>query len=720
MTRRWIAGICVSWMAMMAYAAVAQTTSQVPESSSSSSSSSATPPTVVITAKAPDVVHKIDRTTYSLKDNSTAVSGTVADVLTTLPSVNVDINGNVTVRGSSTQIMVNGRPSAAFSGDNAATALQSLSANTISKIEVVTNPGAEFRADAATVINLVTKAPIAEKPTLTVIANAGPQARYNGTVSGTVSVGKWALNGAINLRQDIRYNIADSDRETFDSTGAAISHEREQVGLSVHAGVVNINGAALYTASDTDSINFEGQAMSRRRPRRRTDHLLTYDANDTDLIGDVTTVDVARQYFNNASFNSTYKHKGRREDELLTLFYRHDENENHSDVYYAQAFAVPSAPVSRFRRLRTSRVLQDELGGDYILPLGKDIQFKAGFDIEVDADQFHTLGSTLDGAGDGPGGEQLVDSLTTGFLVGTQLSAAYVDYEHPLGKWLVEGGLRLEQMDTRLRQSYSDPVTATSDVQWSPSFYLSRQLDDARKITFSYSRHIDRPAPEQLNPLKIFSDPRNASVGNPNLKPAETQSLEAQFNYDSRPVTFAGTAYVRDLRNMITDYSYYTTPGDTVLISSTENAGRGNTSGLDMSLDLHPSETVSVTLSSNVYRLSQTAPVDGVTLHQDMVTHETKLHVSWTPKKGTTFELQGQLNGRVLLLQGVQDGNSMLGLSFSHKVSPQLKLVATCADVLDTGVSRTRIRTFQYSDDNRVRIPGQIVYVGLVYKPGTR
>ena len=170
--------------------------------------------TVVVTAKTPPVVHKIDRSVYDLKNNPQATTGSVSDVLATLPSVTVDANGNVSVRGGSVQVLVDGKPSAALKGANLATALQTMPANRIAKIEVITNPGAEFHTDAATVINIITRPATGKAPTGTLIVNAGAQARYNAALSGEAGFGKWTFSGGLSQREDQRSNYINVDRIT--------------------------------------------------------------------------------------------------------------------------------------------------------------------------------------------------------------------------------------------------------------------------------------------------------------------------------------------------------------------------------------------------------------------------------------------------------------------------------------------------------------------------
>ena len=677
----------------------------------------APPTTVVVTARAPVVVHKIDRTVYDLKDNPQATTGNVSDVLGTLPSVNVDSSGNVSVRGGSVQVLIDGKPSPALRGANLAATLESMPANTVAKVEVVTNPGAEFRTDAATVINIITKKTGSQAPAGDLVVNAGPSARYNGTLSGSVGMGPWSFTGSLNLRQDIRDNLISGDRTTTDN-GVVTSHMVSRMPLSVHYGHVTADLGATYAIDDNDTLSLSDEQAVRHRPRHDKDRVDFVDPSGAaSVLSDSETDRNAHQVFDDNASSAIYKHKGARDGETLTLQMRHEEDDNLSDVRYVETPDVPPAPEDLYRRRRRERELTDDINGDYILPLGQDIQFKAGFDVESDRDENANYGANI---APSTGAETLdpTPGLNSRFLVDQTLSAAYIDYEHPLGKWLVEGGLRVENMLTRMRPSRADGFTETSDVEWSPSLFVSRDLTPQSKIKFTYSHRIDRPDIGQLNPLPATPDAQDIGFGNPNLKPGQTDSFEAGYTYTTKPITFSGTAYLRRLHDTITDYSYYAPGNDTVLISTQENAGHGSTTGLDLSLDWHPTKTVGLSLSSDIFRATQTAPVGTIEVARSILTQQSKATVTYAPTPADSLQLQGQLNGKTLTAEGTEQGQSLVNLSWSRKLSPRLKLVVNVNDVFDSARFKQVSETSQFRDVSEVRIPGRIVYVGFAYKLG--
>ena len=669
----------------------------------------AAPVQVVVTAKTPPVVHKADRTVYDLGANPLAATSTIADILDTLPSVAVDPAGGVNVRGTAAQILVDGKPSAALRGDNLAAALQTLPAGTIARIEVITSPGPEFHSDAPVIINLITRKAGA-RPQLEIDTAAGSQGRYKGTVSMSGAAGPWTLSGRLGFTQDIRDNIDGETRTLLDPDGTVASRLTSNGGIFIPYGAVSADGSATDTFDDRNSLTIEAQANERRRPRTGHTRFITDDATNT-VVADMTTDDQARQVFNDQTLSGTFLHKGRRDGETFTLQARHEEDDNLSDDRLRNLYALPVAPDDVYRHRRTNREFDDELTGDYILPLGKDEVLKAGFDLEADLGQRFNFDTTSDPAT----GVETPDATSGArFLIDQNLAAVYADYSHPLGPWVIEAGLRLEQQKTRLRPLREAAATRINDTQWAPSLGLNRDIDDATSVHITYDRHIRRPAPDELNPLPWIG-PLDTFIGNPHLRPARIDALEAGYAYTTKPLTFSATLYDRALYGDFVDYSYYLSPQDPALVTGVENAGRTRTLGLDASLDMQLTKQWGYSLSSDVSQARQSERGGPM---RTLVTQLSRLALRFDPDTADDLQLRLAVNGRTLLIDGEQGGHSQLNLSYSRTLSKALKLVVNMTDVAAGNRTLTHRVTPEFIDDTAVVIPGRLIYVGLHYKLG--
>lgn len=677
----------------------------------SSSATAQTAPTnpvleeVTVTAQPDEVLHESDRTVYDLQNNVQAKTGSISDVLSSLPSVNVAPNGNVRVGGASVAVLIDGKPSPLLRGIgiSLADALQSMPANSIAKIEVITNPGPEFRMNAAIIINLITKKPQSATFKSDLTISVGPRERRNGSLSESYGTGKWTFIGNASLRKDLRYDILDRDLIAKNPDGSMESREIEHRPTYVPYTAAFGSIVASYAATNHDTASFGGEGALNHRPRRFIDYR-TLMAADGTVRSDIVTHDWADQHFDHFSVTGDYARKDLFGGDTLTLKWKHEDYDTLRDSTDLSHFITPATADSVYRQQRLERELIDTVSGDYVLSATKDRQLKAGFEVEADVNRSsHTAGSEILDAND-----------AAHFRLDRSLFVIYASYGLSRGQWAIKGGLRGEDMATRFAQDMA-PSTTLHDLQWSPNFSISRELTSDSSLSINYTRRIDRPTAYQLNPLPTVV----ASVtgmGNPYLKPGETQSADIGYRYSTTPITLGATVYLRRLNNQIVSYSYVSIPGDTALVSSYENAGKGTSAGFEVSATLRASAQWSISLSSDLYYVRQSAPVAGIDITNSAFTHLTKLGVAWTPDPSDSLQAQGQLRGQSLSAGGTQSGYGSLNLSYSHTFTPKLKLVINANDVLDTVHYREVIDTAQYREQSDLSVPGQAFYVGLTYK----
>ena len=676
----------------------------------------ANPTTVVVTGKTPTVVHRVDRTIYNLKDNPQAENGNLGDFLNTLPSVVVNPNGAVTVRGGSVEILIDGKPSTALKGGQSLiVALQSIPANTIDRIEVITNPGAEFRTDQAAIINIVTKKSRAYKTEDEFVVNGGPDGRYNSTLSGSVTVGKWTLNGVFATLRDWHNSTSHTDRLIFASLSGPIASQMiEDQNHIVHVKATSLDDGLTYAAENGDTFNLTDHLSGASTRQWHTDSVAFID-NSGVPFNETLTDASGTFHLDMEVLTGTWKHRGKRDGEIFTLAYRHEEHESLQDLLFTENQDLPTPSAQLFRRSNADRDLTDEVSGDYILPMGGDKLLKAGFDWESDRRQFNNVGTDIDTTT----GNSTPDPIFTNrFMSDQTLSALYGAYQLPMGKWIVEGGLRLENLTTDLGQLAGEPNLVRSDLEWSPSFFASRDLGARSKVKFTYSRRVDRPDAGQLNPSPQRVDTQDIVVGNPSLRPALIDSFEAGYTYGSKTVTFDGTFYSRYTRNLITAYSYYSDPTSTILTNSWENSGNASRDGLDLSLGLQPSSKIGYSLSSDVYYEAQTTTLEGPRVQQSLVSQVSKATATLTPTAGDKFQATVILNGSNLIAGGRTSSAAVLNMTYSHTLAPRLKIVVSANDAFKSARFSTTLLRPQYREYDRSAPKGQAVFVGLDYKFG--
>lgn len=226
------------------------------------------------------LVSSIDRKVYNVDQDIMSTSGSASDILKNIPSIEVDIDGQVSLRGSGdVAIFINGRQSPLM-GKSRADVLQSLPGNTIERIEVITNPSARYRPDGSSgIINIVLKKNIKRGWNGIVTANAGNNNRYNSNVSLNYNPGKINITGSYGLRQDNRKRINDIERTYFDSAGKILSYYSEN-NLSYFRPRSNIATAGIdYTPNEQNSMGFSGKYFDRKLTLNNLSNRFVFNTN---------------------------------------------------------------------------------------------------------------------------------------------------------------------------------------------------------------------------------------------------------------------------------------------------------------------------------------------------------------------------------------------------------------------------------------------------------
>jgi hypothetical protein len=230
-----------------------------------------------VTVSAERPTNRIDRQVYDVKADVGSTNGTAADALNNVPSVAVDPDGTVSLRGSTrVQILIDGKPSAMLQGDNRGATLNALASDDIESIEVINNPGAQFgnEAGGGPILNLVMRRNRKPGGFASVNANAGTAGRYNSSVSGSYNAGLFGFQGGVNVRHDGRNSAGDTVRDRLDPFTAATIHSTvtsSSAGLNDSAG---LHGAVSYNIGAKDTVSANMAYTTRTNDQRAADRYL--------------------------------------------------------------------------------------------------------------------------------------------------------------------------------------------------------------------------------------------------------------------------------------------------------------------------------------------------------------------------------------------------------------------------------------------------------------
>ncbi len=666
---------------------------------------------VTVTAQRPQITTSIDSRSYNVANDLQTTSGSVADALRNVPSVEVDVQGNISLRGDpSVRILVDGRPSGLFNGEGRADALQNLPADQIERIEVATNPSAAFSPEGSGgVINLITRRNRRAGRFATVRANVSTDGRFNGGISGAYTSERLTLSADAGVRIEEQRTESTLDRRRRTNAGDVLSRNRGE-GENDSIGL-NLRLSAEYNLDANNRVN----AAVRHNSNSADSTGLTLFEEDA-VSGDLTRA-FRREGEGDFDFASTELSSGWRRT------FSGEQHELSADLS-AERFSFDrrfDADIITVLPLASTR--GEDIGGesdqdqvrlkvDYNRPLSDGARLRTGYELErIDSDS-DSFG--LRGTGERP--FPIDASLTDSFLYERTINAAYVTYQRPFGRLTALGGLRLESVELDLRSEPLNRRDQRDDVSLYPSLNLSYTLTPEQTLTASYSLRVQRPRPDELNPFIFYQDPFNLRSGNPDLEDTETHSFELGYQYRRGQATYLATLYHRTTDNAVTEI--VRDLGGGVFLSTRDNLSERSTTGLELVANGRFSPQWTYNLSGNATYEEIGASAIGIGEDRSGASISGRGSLNWNPTANDFFQLQFFARGRQLLPQGRRDPSGALNLGYRRKVNDQLSLILTARDVLGTLEDVLVIETPEFSDRIERSFNARALFVGFTYAFG--
>ncbi|HEY2753714.1 MAG TPA: TonB-dependent receptor [Phenylobacterium sp.] len=660
----------------------------------------------------------IDRRSYGVAGDLATTTGSISDALKNIPSVEVDVQGNVSLRGDqNVTIMVDGKPSGLFRGPGAAQALQAMPADQIERVEVITNPSAQFSPEgAAGVINLITKQGHKPGKSGSVRVNAGSGKRGNIGASAAYNSSKLTLTGDASIRFDSQDGEGQDERVFLDGHGNQLGSSRSMTKQTGSADLWNVRGSADYDLTPKTRLSGEARLTRSDVQAKPLQH---YEGLDTN--GVPTLVFEAPQRFTdarpNAAIQGTVRHRFG-DDHDLVLNLSHETTDDRRENAITEIFSVPVQP-NLFTDLHTIATLTiTEAKADYTRPMPTDGKLKAGYDLRIDDNDYDNVG--LKGTSEA---SALPDPTQTNlFLYKQTINAAYITYEQPFGDWTVLGGLRLEDVQLDLNQVTSGIVHDTNRQDAYPSLHLARKFSDDQQLVLSYSKRVQRPNPQDLNPFVSQRDPLTAYAGNPNLKPQITNSFEAGSQYKADGTFYLGTLYYRLNEHGVTDV--VTPLPDGALLTTKANLAESRAAGVELVANGRLTKTLTYNLSTNLYWNEIDATGQGLNKLAGFEGRRSAFAVggrgafTWQPTSRDMLQFNAQLNARRLTPQGYQEPQFISFVGYRHKFDERLSAVVTAQDLFNTLRFRQVVETPTLRYQQQFEPAVQAAYVGLTWSFG--
>lgn len=668
---------------------------------------------VEVTAERAAMELGLDRKVFNVERDLASSGGSAEDLLRNIPSITVDLDGNISLRGSSNvRILINGKPSA-LTGLDRQGFLQQIAAGTIERVEVLTNPSAKYDPEGmGGIINLIMKQQNKQGFNVQTSLNVGTNDKYNGNINLNYRVGKFNLQTGYSYNYDNRFFRGERTRttetlDTFWRLDQRTDGDRLRKSHTIQGGVEYFLSTKAVIGVRGNYSDQQGENFSGRDNRFLNVEDILYLQSNRSEAG---TSD--QQSW---ELNMDYRLRMRNEGQELSFSAQRTQSDEIEADNYLEDFFAPDDAFLYTDRQRNPSLQDNDLWlfqTDYVHPFGKKTIFETGGR------------ATLRGVG--IDNELLnFDPASNAFIINTELSnnfdyqedvyAAYGILKGSTGKWEWQAGVRAEQTNTTATLLEPQKQVFENDYfSLFPSAFLTYKLGEFSGLQFNYSRRINRPNFRALNPFIDYGDPLNPRGGNPYLLPEFINSYEFNYqrSYKAGSLTLGG--YFREITDIITRIAVPDETG-TVNLRTFANLSRGRNYGVEAIVNLRPMEKLQIVLNGNAYR----SEIDGnaeADLNAAGYMFSGRVQGSYTLGKDWGLQLTGFYRSPGIQPQGTMD--AMYSVDFGVR-KPILKdkgaITLRATDLFNTRRFGFNTTTGGITEDAFFQRESRIVFLGFTY-----
>jgi outer membrane cobalamin receptor len=614
---------------------------------------------VVVAAQKDLVEERVDRTIYNAENDATSKGGDASDVLRRVPMLTVDLDGNVSMRGSNNiTVLINNKPSTIMA-NSVADALKQIPADQIKSVEVITSPSAKYDAEgSAGIINIITKKNTLEGLTLNVDAGVG----YRGSNLG--------LNGNYRKKK-MGFSLGGFGRSTYNVSGG---YENDQFTIdgpntyrTIQRAENRSNGIfGNYNLGWDYDINKKNSMTASVRYGLRNnvsyqDALTTLTFQNTSVnplsasLRDVKSNNLSGTVDLNYNFTHLFE-KPQRELSILALYSKNDRNYDFTNTIYN---TTTEEIIERIKNENPGINEEYTFQVDYQTPVSDNQMFEVGAKniirkVLSDFSYYRALGPT---------GEfifQPNQNLSNQLNYNQEVLASYLSYTLSLKKgYSLKAGARYEFTTINAFTQTEDDIDIPEYGVLVPSLNLSKKLKKGT-IKTSYNRRIQRPSIQFLNPNIQASNPFNRTIGNPSLDPEYTNNFEVGYSTFIKGTSLNFTGFARNTNNSI--QSLRNVAGDTI-VTTYANIGKENAYGMSFFANINAGK-LSINGGGDVYYadLSNNVPNPTQNASNTGWVYSGRLFGSYKLNEAWALQAFSFYRGRKVDLQGFQGGFGVYSL----------------------------------------------------------
>ncbi|MEW7280785.1 TonB-dependent receptor [Aquimarina sp. 2201CG1-2-11] len=569
---------------------------------------------VTVIAERTTIEQKIDRKVINVGKDLTTTGGSASEIMNNIPSVNVDQDGNIALRGNqNVRILIDGKPT----NIDATQLLKQIPSTSIKKIELITNPSAKYNPEGMSgIINIILhkNSNIGFNGNINLGLNFDKNARFNSSIDLNYRAGKINFYGnyGTNINKRLNGGYVQRDDENSRQNFSFLDNNKShlfKVGLDYY--IDDKNTISVYTnqnlfdgiTNGTTDIIFLNNSQ---------DNLTQNLISDGDNIGN--------------TYNFDFKHDFKKEGHNIELEvdYNIFESDSNDD------FSFINGTLSNYTDLINNERKNTTINLDYVNPLSEKTKLELGYETRLrrtDNDYQSTLFSN------------------SVYSYDRNIHSFYGTYGQNFEKWSYQLGARFENYEVEAifngKKVFEDDIFTIY-----PSGYLTYNPSEKNSYQLSYSRRIDRPGLGQVNPIREWSTPRIISIGNPSLDPQFTSSIEANYTRKLKKGSITGGVFYRIITDEISRVLLENPDVEEGQILTFDNFKNNSAYGIELSSNYKVAKWWSINASFDLYGQTQKGVVENINKEVDAVVYNFRINNSLKATKNLTFQVFGFYRGQ--------------------------------------------------------------------------
>jgi outer membrane receptor protein involved in Fe transport len=678
---------------------------------------------VEVIGQTPQVRFEADKKVFSVDQNISAAGGSASDILKNIPSVDVDTQGNISLRNNSNVVvMIDGKASG-LTADNRAQVLEQMPAESIESIEIITNPSAKYNPEgSAGIINIVMKK--VHKAGYYGSVSAGLFYPVGGTLGQSLGASINYTSSKIDAYINLGYRAMNfhgggyNDRtSTTDGITTLLNQNNTMVnafsGLFTRAGID-------YHMDNNNTIGISGFGLAGSGNSSNDINYLLTDQSTGIVLRDYSQNNTGTSTHPSLNLNLDYEHDFNKESNLLANLSYSDHNRG-SNNSYVEMNAGSDIPQSEIAQNSTNNNKTGEFKLDYTGKIDENTKIEAGWQSDV---------SNMTTSSSGYDNLHSVDIPTylDNFDYNEQIHAAYMTYGTKFGMLSVQGGLRAEYMwkqSTNTTSTGVETIPAKTYFELYPSVYLTYSLPNDNELQLNYSRRVNRPRGQQINPFRNYSDSTRITYGNPDLDPEFTSSVEFNYIKTWGDQTLSTSVYYHSTNNVIENVQFLN--GGT-MESTYLNVANSQNTGLELISKNSISQILNLTTSLNLYYSELNSAVYKNPYDSTIsTTIPGQNNFSWTASELLNFTLSKTFSGQItaryasaqIIAQGLKEDKYTIDLGVRQTfMDRKLSVNLNIRDLLNSNKDRSTTSGIGFSQSSESYFNGRMLALSVSYNFG--